>query len=170
MCSVGRASRSSSSPAGSRRSDGRLERRRGPNPTPPRGEPSYGLFWHLNAGTFYLSYIESDRMDSRLLPGTPPDAYANFGNSGQIIVAIPSLDLVWVRTGRHIPSNIWAPDSTVAQLSAAVVAAVARCALGSGPLEARTLARLDSEPHRATRGTSFLRPYAAHANDDRRPH
>ena len=83
-------------------------------------------------------------MDSRLLPGTPPDAYANFGNSGQIIVAIPSLDLVWVRTGRHIPSNIWAPDSTVAQLSAAVVAAVARCALGSGPLEARTLARLDS--------------------------
>ena len=29
-------------------------------------------------------------------------------------------------TDRQIPSNIWAPDSTVAQLSAAVVAAVAR--------------------------------------------
>ena len=38
--------------------------------------------------------------------------------------AADSLDPVWVRTGRQIPSNIWAPDSTVTQLSAAVVAAV----------------------------------------------
>ena len=90
----------------------------------PKANPSYGLFWHLNAGDFYLSYRESDFVRRRLLPGTPPDAYANFGNGGQIVVVIPSLDLVWVRTGRQIPSNIWAPGSTVAQLSAAVVAAV----------------------------------------------
>ena len=92
----------------------------------PKANPSYGLFWHLNAGDFYLSYRESNFMRSRLLPGTPPDAYANFGNSGQIVVVVPSLDLVWVRTGRQIPSNIWTPNSTVAQLSAAVVAAAER--------------------------------------------
>jgi CubicO group peptidase (beta-lactamase class C family) len=92
----------------------------------PKANPSYGLFWHLNAGDFYLSYRESDFVRRRLLPGTPPDAYANFGSGGQIVVVIPSLDLVWVRTGRQIPSNIWAPDSTVAQLSAAVVAAATR--------------------------------------------
>ena len=92
----------------------------------PEANPSYGLFWHLNAGDYYLSYRESNFVRNRLLPGTPHDAYANFGNGGQIIMVVPSLDLVWVRTGRQIPSNIWAADSTVAQLSAAVVASVAR--------------------------------------------
>ena len=92
----------------------------------PEANPSYGLFWHLNAGDYYLSYRESNFVRNRLLPGTPRDAYANFGNSGQIIMVVPSLELVWVRTGQQIPSNIWTPDSTVAQLSAAVVASVKR--------------------------------------------
>ena len=90
----------------------------------PTANPSYGLFWHLNSGEFYLSYRESDYRKSRLLPGTPPDTIANFGNGGQIVAIIPSLDLVWVRTGRHIPSNIWTQNSTVAQLATAIVAAV----------------------------------------------
>ena len=90
----------------------------------PKANPSYGLFWHLNAGDWYLTYRESDFVRRRLLPGTPPDAVAAWGNSGQIAVVVPSLDLVWVRTGRQIPSNIWTPGGTTAQLSAAAVAAV----------------------------------------------
>ena len=90
----------------------------------PKANPSYGLFWHLNSGDWYLSFRESDFVRRRLLPGTPPDAVAAWGNSGQIAVVVPSLDLVWVRTGRQIPSNIWTPGGTTAQLSAAVVAAV----------------------------------------------
>ncbi len=90
----------------------------------PKANPSYGLFWHLNSGEHYLSFRESDFVRRRLLPGTPPDAVAAWGNSGQIAVVVPSLDLVWVRTGRRIPSNIWTPGGTTAQLSAAAVAAV----------------------------------------------
>lgn len=90
----------------------------------PKANPSYGLFWHLNSGDWYLSFRESDFVRRPLLPGTPPDAVAAWGNSGQIAVVVPSLDLVWVRTGRQIPSNIWTPGGTTAQLSAAVVAAV----------------------------------------------
>ena len=90
----------------------------------PDANPSYGLFWHLNAGDYYLSYRESDFVRQQLLPGTPPDAIANFGNGGQIVVIVPSLDLVWVRTGARIPSNIWEPNGAVSQLSATIVAAV----------------------------------------------
>ena len=92
----------------------------------PKANPSYGLFWHLNSGDWYLTYRESDYVRRPLLPGTPPDAVAAWGNSGQIAVVVPSLDLVWVRTGRQIPSNIWTPGGTTAQLSAAAVAAVKR--------------------------------------------
>ena len=57
----------------------------------PKANPSYGLFWHLNSGDFFRSFYESDRVEGNLLPGTPPDAVANFGSRGQIVVAIPSL-------------------------------------------------------------------------------
>ncbi|MBM63601.1 MAG: hypothetical protein CL484_11710 [Acidobacteria bacterium] len=90
----------------------------------PKINPSYGLFWHLNSGEFYLSYRESNYRRNRLLPGSPPDTIVNFGNGGQIIAIVPSLDLVWTRTGRQIPSNIWSNSSTVAQLSAAIIRAV----------------------------------------------
>jgi len=90
----------------------------------PEANPSYGLFWHLNGGDFFLSYWESDRVDSRLLPGTPPDAITNYGSQGQLVTVIPSLDLVWVRTGKNPPSTLWVKNGHVAQLSAAVVEAV----------------------------------------------
>lgn len=91
----------------------------------PDVNPSYGLFWHLNRGPFYLSFDESDRIDGKLMPGTPPDAIANFGHGCQLIVVIPSLDLVLVRTGPDALSSIWDKDSFVTRLSAAVVAAAA---------------------------------------------
>ncbi len=91
----------------------------------PNENPSYGLFWHLNRGDFFRSYYESDRVEGNLLPGTPRDAIANFGSRGQIVVAIPSLDLVWVRTGQEVPSSIWERDGFVSKLSAAIVASIA---------------------------------------------
>ena len=90
----------------------------------PETNPSYALFWHLNSGDFYLSYADSDRMEGNLMPGTPNDALMNYGSRGQLIVAIPSLDLVWVRTGSEIPSTLWEKDSFVTKLSAAVIAAI----------------------------------------------
>ena len=88
-----------------------------------RANPSYGLFWHLNSGEFYLSYYESDRMKGNLMPGTPPDAIVNYGSRGQLIVVIPSLDIVWVRTGPGIASTLWERNSFVTKLSAAIVIA-----------------------------------------------
>lgn len=90
----------------------------------PEVNPSYGLFWHLN-GPFFLSYWESDRIDERLLPGTPDDAFGNYGSGGQLLFCVPSLDLVWVRTGPSIPSTLWQRPSWVAELSRAIVEAVA---------------------------------------------
>jgi CubicO group peptidase (beta-lactamase class C family) len=86
--------------------------------------PSYGLFWHLNSGDHFLSYWESDPVDSKLLPGTPDDAITNYGSGGQLVTAIPSLDLVWVRTGKNPPSTLWNKNGFVAQLSRAIVKAV----------------------------------------------
>ena len=90
----------------------------------PDANPSYGLFWHLNSGDFYLSYAESNHMEGNLLPGTPRDAIANYGSGGQVVVVVPSLDLVWVRTGPTIESAIWARNNFVARLSAAIADAV----------------------------------------------
>ena len=90
----------------------------------PAVNPSYGLFWHLNSGHFYLTDAESDRVEGSLLPGTPRDAIANYGSGGQIVVVVPTLDVVWVRTGAEIESTIWEPNSWVARLSEAITAAV----------------------------------------------
>ncbi|MFP6584246.1 MAG: PQQ-binding-like beta-propeller repeat protein, partial [Candidatus Hydrogenedentota bacterium] len=90
----------------------------------PKANPSYGLFWHLNSGDFFLSFYESDRIDGQLMPGTPDDAITNFGSRGQLITAIPSLGLTWVRTGPDIPTSLWQKDSYVARLSAAIVSSV----------------------------------------------
>jgi quinoprotein glucose dehydrogenase len=90
----------------------------------PEANPSYGLFWHLNSGDFYRSFFASEKIDGQLLPGTPDDAIINYGNRGQLITAIPSLNLAWVRTGPNIPSTLWQKNSFVTELSAAIVASV----------------------------------------------
>ncbi len=83
----------------------------------PEVNPSYGLFWHLNGGDFYRSYAENDKMQGELIPAAPDDAVANYGSGGQVIVVVPSLELVWVRTGGRSSSTIWQPDSFTAQMS-----------------------------------------------------
>lgn len=79
--------------------------------------PSYGLFWFLNRGDHYRDYYVPDRIDRKLLPGTPDDAICNYGSGGQLLVAVPSLEIVWVRTGRTIPSTIYQEGNTMALLS-----------------------------------------------------
>ena len=49
----------------------------------PDANPSYGLFWHLNAGDYYLSYRESNFVRSRLLPGTPPTPSPTSATAGR---------------------------------------------------------------------------------------
>jgi CubicO group peptidase (beta-lactamase class C family) len=83
----------------------------------PDANPCYGLFWHINAGTFFRSYYESDRVEGRLIPSAPIDTVANYGHNGQIIAAIPSLSLVWVRTGPSTPTTIWDRDSLVTRIT-----------------------------------------------------
>ncbi|MFP6596196.1 MAG: serine hydrolase, partial [Candidatus Hydrogenedentota bacterium] len=101
----------------------------------PKANPSYGLFWHLNEGDFYRTFYESDRVEGQLMPGTPDDAIINYGSRGQLIVAIPSLDLAWVRTGPNIPSTLWQKDSFVTQLSATIVSAVSDEATASNDVD-----------------------------------
>ncbi len=65
----------------------------------PLVNPSFGLFHHLNAGSFYRNYSVPDRIERKLLPGAPDDTFFMYGNGGQLTAGIPSLGLVIVRTG-----------------------------------------------------------------------
>ena len=58
----------------------------------------------------------------RPLAGSPPDAYFNYGSQGQLLVCVPSLEIVWVRTGRQIPLRMYAEGSTISHLSALICA------------------------------------------------
>jgi len=88
-------------------------------PASIRANPSYALFWHVN-GEYYRNYSEPDRIDRRPLEGTPSDAYFNYGSKGQMLVCVPSLDLVWVRTGTQVPVRIYSVGSTMSRLSQAI--------------------------------------------------
>ncbi len=81
----------------------------------PEVNPSFGLFHHLNAGTFYRDYAVPERIERRLVPGAPEDLFLMFGGGGQVVAGIPSLKLVIVRTGRNAGS-IYEADNYIARL------------------------------------------------------
>ena len=78
--------------------------------------PSFGLFHHLNAGSFHRGYVVPDRIDRKLVPGAPDDLFLQYGAGGQIVAGIPSLRLVIVRTGRDNGNSIYDEDNDIAQL------------------------------------------------------
>jgi CubicO group peptidase (beta-lactamase class C family) len=86
--------------------------------------PSFGLFHHLNAGSYYRERLVPERIDRKLVPGAPDDTFLMFGVGGQVTVGIPSLDLVLVRTGDGVA--LYEAQNTVATLVKLLVDAVQR--------------------------------------------
>ena len=73
-------------------------------PLPPEANPSFGLFHHLNAGSFYRDIAVPNRIERKLVPGAPDDCFLMFGSGGQVVCGIPSQQLVVVRTGPNAGS------------------------------------------------------------------
>jgi CubicO group peptidase (beta-lactamase class C family) len=88
----------------------------------PDTNPSFGLFHHLNAGSFYRDFAMPDRIDRRLVPGAPEDLFLMFGAAGQVVAGVPSLKLVVVRTGGNAGS-IYEENNYLARLLRMVVEA-----------------------------------------------
>lgn len=86
--------------------------------------PSFGLFHHLNAGSYYRQRLVPERIDRKLVPGAPDDTFLMFGAGGQITVGIPSLDMVLVRTGDGV--SLYEAQNTVATLVKLLVDTVQR--------------------------------------------
>ena len=89
----------------------------------PEVNPSFGLFWHLNAGSFYRDYAEPRRLERKLVPGAPDDTFLMIGSQGQLVVGIPSLELVVVRTGPDPGSSPYGEDNFFARLVRVIVEA-----------------------------------------------
>ncbi len=89
----------------------------------PEVNPSFGLFHHLNAGSFCRNFAVPDIIGRQLLPGAPEDSFLMFGAGGQVVIGIPSLRLVIVRTGGG-SGSIYDADYYVADLIRLIRAAV----------------------------------------------
>lgn len=60
--------------------------------------PAYGLLWWNNRRPGVMAG-QADRPPSLRFPGAPADAFAALGAGSQMVLAVPSLDLVLVRQG-----------------------------------------------------------------------
>ena len=94
-------------------------------PIPGDVNPSYGLLWHLN-GEYYRGYYVPSLINRKPLEGTPSDAFFNYGSGGQVLVCVPSLELVWVRTGSEMPYSMYQPMSTLSRLSSLICQSIQR--------------------------------------------
>ena len=88
----------------------------------PAANPSFGLFHHLNAGSYYRNFAVPERIDRQLVPGAPEDLFLMFGAGGQVVAGVPSQKLVVVRTGRDTGS-IYVGNNYIARMLRMVVEA-----------------------------------------------
>jgi CubicO group peptidase (beta-lactamase class C family) len=70
--------------------------------------PSYGLLWWLNSRPGVTAL--GTGAPALRFPGSPPDTIAALGAGGQMVAAIPSLDLVVIRQGAAPGSETVLPD------------------------------------------------------------
>ena len=63
--------------------------------------PGYGFLYWLNEGAHYKtgSLPVAEIMPHRFFPGSPPDTFAFVGALGQLIIMIPSRDIIVIRNG-----------------------------------------------------------------------
>ena len=96
---------------------GWVERCRTPDPRSREGQ-AYALGWWLCAPV-------PETGGERWLPAIPADAYAAWGHRQQLLMVVPSADLVVVRFGLSRPASSWDQEALVTGLLAALDETVA---------------------------------------------
>ena len=86
----------------------------------PGDNPSFGLFHHLNAGSWFRAYVEPKRLERKLAPGCPDDLFLQYGAGGQMVAGSKSLRLVVARTGRDDGSSIYPRENHFIHLLAMI--------------------------------------------------
>jgi CubicO group peptidase (beta-lactamase class C family) len=61
--------------------------------------PSYGYLWWLNGQSSYMLPGFQFNIPGPTMPNAPADAYAALGKDSQVVLVVPSLDMVIIRMG-----------------------------------------------------------------------
>ena len=61
--------------------------------------PSYGYLWWLNGQSSYMLPGFQFNVPGPTMPNAPADAYAALGKDSQVVLVVPSLDMVIIRMG-----------------------------------------------------------------------
>lgn len=69
---------------------------------------SYGYLWWLNGQGFMMPTLQT-QFPGRLYPNAPIDAYAALGKDNQILLVVPSHNIVYVRMGNASTTNLVGP-------------------------------------------------------------
>ncbi len=72
--------------------------------------PAYGYLWWLNGQSNYMLPGSQTTYSGKLFPNVPDDAYAALGKDNQLIVIVPSQQLVFIRMGRSGSSHLVGPQ------------------------------------------------------------
>lgn len=71
---------------------------------------AYGYLWWLNGQSNFMLPGSQTIFPGKLYPNTPDDAYAALGKDNQLLVVVPSRDIVFIRMGKSGSSNLVGPQ------------------------------------------------------------